>query len=92
MFYGFGPEVEGYDEEKAWELANKLSVEFDFPTLDGNAPRPVWLFDGKKQPYIEVNGLVEGVVIRRITNLSEEKRKQVVSKADELFIEVMRGE
>jgi hypothetical protein len=89
MFYGYGPEIEGYDEEKAWMLADRLAAEFDIPTLDGNAPRPTWLFDGERKPYIEVNGLVEGVAIRRITYVPEEERKAMIKRADEIFHEVM---
>lgn len=89
MFYGFGPKNEGYNDEKAWELANHLATEFDFPAMDGNGPRPTWLFDGERKPYIQVGGMGQGVFIRRLTDLSEEEVERIVNRADEIFKEVM---
>ena len=90
MFYGFGPKVEGYDDEKAWELANRLAAEFDFPTMDGNGPRPEWLFDGERKPYIQVGGMGRGVYIRRMTDLPDEEVDRIAKRADEIFKEVMK--
>ncbi len=91
MFYGYGPELDDYDETKAWELANKLSEEFDYPTMDGNGPRPIWRFS-HKGPYIEVDGAFGGVKIRKLTYLSDEEVNRIQKRADEIFLEVMSVE
>ena len=82
MNYGYDSEREGWDPEKKQELAERLSDELGLPVATAvSAPR------GK--PYIEIDGLYEGVRIRRITNLSEGDREGLVKIADAVYDEVM---
>ena len=80
MNYGYNTSCEGYKIEKENILARKLNTLIqkyfsDMPSID--------------KPYIELDGLYDGVRIRKITHLSEPWRKKLVKKADKIFEEVM---
>lgn len=45
---------------------------------------------GKIWGDVEVDGLYEGVRLRRITHLSDEDRTKLIQKADEIYAEVMK--
>ena len=79
MNYGYSKLSKGWKEEKKMKLARALAKEFG-------------LYIGYKpdsKPYIEVDGLYNGVTIRRITNLSNEEQKVLVMRSDVIFNEIM---
>ena len=79
MNYGYSKLSRGWKEDRKMKLARALAKEFG-------------LYIGYKpdsKPYIEVDGLYEGVTLRRITNLSVEEQKVLVMKSDLIFNEIM---
>jgi len=87
MNYGYSSFCPGWDESKKFELAKKLRIlleEFGIRHASGYNPG--------RSPYIEVDGLYDGVRIRRITHMSYCKRKDLVEKADRLYVDVMHLE
>jgi len=49
----------------------------------------VYGYQPSSDPYIEVDGSYGGVRIRRITNMSESKQKELIRKADQIYLEIM---
>ena len=80
MNYGYNSDTKGWDESKKYILASRLLTELNLANQ--------WIPGGTK-PYIEVDGLYEGVRIRKITHLSDEDRSSLVKKADKIYNEVM---
>jgi len=78
MNYGYDKQVKGWKEEKKAELAYELSA------LCHEYPDAYNMY-----PYVETYGLYDGVRIRRITHLEEEKRRELVKRADTIYLKVM---
>lgn len=80
MNYGFNHETKGWKEDKKNILAYRLKTELN---LDNG-----WVAGGKR-PYIEIDGLYEGVRIRKITYLTDDEANKLIKKADDIYNEVM---
>jgi len=83
MNYGF--DCRNWSQEAKDYLAKKLSEEFGYKIgfdFDRSA----------KKPYIEVDRLMEGVRIRRLTNLPEEEYDRVIKRADEIYLEIKNNQ
>ena len=78
MNYGYDKTSLNWDENKKERLRHALSrLCYRYPD------------EHKMHPYVEVDGLYEGIRIRRITHLTEEKRRELVKKADILYLKIM---
>jgi hypothetical protein len=44
------------------------------------------------EPYIEVDGLYQGVRIRKITALSEQQETELINLADKKYLEIMANQ
>lgn len=97
--YGYAPDTIGWKEQYKWALAWKLNELLDklskegkiknvyavVPVgMDGNAP-----VDDGQAPYIEVDGLYEGVRIRKTTHLTDEQESLLIKESDKIYREVM---
>lgn len=82
MNYGWDSTCTNWKEARKQQLAAGLSKELELPI--GNR------WDGK--PYIEVDELYLGVRIRKIGKLTEDARETLVSKAEEIYHQVMGAE
>jgi hypothetical protein len=61
------------------ELVRRLKAELKLP--EG--------YTGDGKPYIEQDGLYQGVRLRKLTNLSDEELELLTVKADKIYSEVM---
>ena len=77
MNYGFNTTCELWKEDRKNELVNALE-------------KMINKYNGKLAPYIEVDGLYNGVRIRRITNLKEKERSELVDKAETIYKKIMK--
>jgi hypothetical protein len=82
MNYGYNKETKNWKNERKNLLAKKLSEQLKIPIG--------WSTENSGKPYIEIDGLYTGVRIRKITNLTEEEQIKLVTKADQIYEEVMR--
>jgi hypothetical protein len=73
----YGYDCINWTEEEMMELAKELEV------LCRKNPDKYNMF-----PYVEVNGLYEGVRIRRITHLPNNDNNQFEKKADKVYFKV----
>ena len=80
MNYGWDKDSLNWKESRKELLVNMLCKEL--PANYGWTP-------GGITPYIEIDGLYEGVRIRKITNLSEEDLYDFIKRADNIYEEVM---
>jgi len=81
MNYGYGPNSSHWHEPNTTLLAQRLE-ELVAKFTDSHGMKP----------YVEVNGLYEGVRIRRITHLTEAEQTSLVQQADKIFLQTMRDE
>jgi len=90
--YGYGSETPSWEEEKKDQLAKALQEKLGLKLLDGTKPLPSWRFteEGKKNPYLEINGMYGGVRIRKLTHLSAEEINKMTNHADEIY-EIIMG-
>ena len=89
--YGYGPNNPQWKEEKKWKLAEelrKLIIEMKL-TRNDQIESGVMLHD-YPEPYIEVDNLYEGVRIRKITALTDEQTEELVKRADQIFLSIMK--
>jgi len=87
--YGYGKGCKGWKTERKQELYNRLAellrkhnycVDFNDPNRKGFTP------------YLELDSWYDegdGVRIRALTHLSEEKLEKLIKKADRIYMEVM---
>lgn len=80
MNYGYDKNTVNWKEERKLKLAKELCKKL--PANYGWTP-------GGVTPYVEIDGLYEGVRIRKISNLSDEDIDNFIKKADEIYNEVM---
>lgn len=73
MNYGYNPTTK--DIKLAERIQNEVIAKL-LPDEDG------------MKPYIEVNGLYDGVRIRRITHYSDEARNQIIDDMDKIYNEM----
>jgi hypothetical protein len=83
MNYGFDETTPGWKREKKNELASELIILCAEYGGGGDSMR----FSGN--PYVEVDGLYQGVRLRKLTHLPEEVVEELVKRADEIFCKVM---
>lgn len=79
MNYGYNNQTPGWKEGRSDKLARKLRV-LCLKFLDSH----------KMHPYVEINGLYEGVRIRRITHLADDEMEKLIDQADAIYKEVMK--
>jgi hypothetical protein len=77
MNYGYS--CSHWTEEEMQELAKELDV------LCKKNPDAY-----KMHPYVEINGLYDGVRIRRITHLMDNEDCQFQKKADEIYLKLAK--
>lgn len=82
MNYGYDSETKYWDDSKVGKLVERLQK-----LIVNYKPEEDY---ENYIPYVEVDGLYDGVRLRRITHLSEADRKDLVSKADKIYLEVMK--
>ena len=80
MNYGWHKDAPNWKEDRKILLAERLCREL--PANMGWTP-------GGVTPYIELDGLYNGVRIRKITNLSEEDLDEFINRADKIYEEIM---
>ena len=83
MNYGFNSNSENWKEEKK----NELFCELKKLTDKIYSKLPV-----KKRitaPYIEINGLYDGVRIRRITHLEDKTCNSLIEQAEKIYEKIM---
>lgn len=80
MNYGFDENTPGWKEDRKEELAEQLAEKL---------PCRLGRVVGGYTPYIEVDGLYNGVRIRKLTNLSEEDLHLFIKRADKIYWDVM---
>jgi len=77
MNYGY--ECKNWDPEAIYELSNALS---SYIRMLPHFPI--------KQPYVEINGLYQGVRIRAITHMDEDEQMKLIKFADEEYLRIAR--
>ena len=80
MNYGYDSTCPGYRPSRKRRLATaleRLVAQDRFKDAYG------------MRPYVEVDRLYKGVLIRRITHLDEATQDRLVAEADAIFLEVM---
>jgi hypothetical protein len=80
MNYGYNRATPGYVRRRQARLAaalGALCARADFADADG------------MHPYVEVDGLYEGVRIRRMTHLTGAQQDELLRWADEIYDRVM---
>ena len=85
MNFGYNNKCKGWKEKYKWELAEELSKVLNVPIETGNR---AYKNDGSS-PYIEVDGVYNGVRIRRITHLSSKAHEELVMTAEKIYKKVM---
>ena len=74
--YGFMPTPA--DDESAWEINKYVdTIEPDSRGL---------------RPYVEANGLYQGVWVRRLTHYPEQRRIEIQQELDRIYKRVIEGE
>ena len=81
MNYGYNEDSKGWDESKKLLLAQRLRALLITLGLQGK---------GVDYPYIEIDGLYDGVRIRKITYLGDGTRDDLIREADKIYDEVMK--
>jgi len=87
MNYGYDSKCKNWKSEKKNVLAIRLAEMLTQEGLNDGTGN-----DNYKNPYIEVDGLYEGVRIRKISNLSNEQHRELVILADSIYDEVMKDD
>lgn len=80
MNYGWDENSPNWKNGRKSLLAERLCKEL---------PANLGWIPGGVTPYIEIDGLYNGVRIRKITNLSEEDLDEFIKRADKIYEEVM---
>ena len=83
MNYGYNSFCKGWQQSKQNILAHKLSLLLERLNL-----KPKKSYENYT-PYLEVNGLYNGIRIRRITHLSRKDQDKLVKQADKVYDKVM---
>ena len=78
----YGYFCKGWTEEQKLLLAKKLIVLVDRKNYN--------IKPYSDNPYIEIDNLYDGVRIRKITYLSDEQVKELVSDADKIYLKVKK--
>lgn len=77
----YGYECKDWSKKDKENLAQNLMKELN---LDW-----VWI-PGGSDPYIEIDGIYNGVRIRKMTHLSDEESENLVKKADKVYGEFVK--
>ncbi len=80
--YGYDRRTKNWKENRKQMLVEALKIGLELTEGWGFQNNP-------NQPYLETDGLYDGVRIRRITHLGDEGIKKLVGKADKIYDEVM---
>jgi hypothetical protein len=80
MNYGYNSSCENYKPELECQLAKAL---FQFIHKHWGDVQEI------DRPYIEVNGLYDGIRIRKITHLNKKEQRKLVRGADKIYEKVM---
>lgn len=90
--YGYDPGIRAWDESKKGILANSLQELVDQIKKGSKTElADACMSSDGKAPYIEVNGMYPGVRIRKITHLNDEQQRELITKADLIYTEIMLG-
>lgn len=84
--YGYGPGTDEWDDSKKERLGHLLA----HLLANMNRDRKFERIDIYERPYIEVDQLYYGVRIRKMTNLSAALQEELIVKADEIYVKLMR--
>lgn len=80
MNFGYNSQSKYWREDKKYELASRIQQ-----LLESKG----WGKPYCGVPYTEVDGLYDGVRIRKVTHLSPEELQQLNQEADQIYLEVM---
>ena len=83
--FGYGPGMKGWDDKKAPLLAQRLQALLK--TMESARK-----FDGLHEgirPYVEIDGMYEGVRIRKITHLEKRVCDELIQEAEKIYHDVM---
>jgi hypothetical protein len=86
--FGYGPGMKGWNDEKAPLLAQRLRALL--VTMEKQRK-----FDNIREhvrPYVETDGLYEGVRIRKITHLLDEVEDELIAEAEKIYYDVMSAD
>jgi|TARA_B100001971_G_scaffold13145_1_gene10436 hypothetical protein len=96
MYYGYDQDTPFWKEERKVKLHQELNSQLELKSLGDVTllrPRPLWMMETNKKPYLEINSFGRsGVCIRKITHLSKEERRELVNKMDRIYREVMKDD
>jgi len=89
--YGYGPDTQGWKEERKAMLAKKLSQLLLDMKLTRNKEISSGLIGDHEfpEPYVEVDGLYAGVRVRKITALTESQQDELIRRCEDVYKEVM---
>ncbi len=59
--------------------------------LYANKPRPEWMFNGKKEPYLEIDGPHGWLAIRKLTHMEPEDAAALVDAVEEAWKDIKEG-
>jgi hypothetical protein len=91
--YGYDSNCISWNESKKHELAEslrRLLLELKL-TRNTTIDRKMVMHE-YSEPYIEVDGLYQGVRIRKITALSEQQETELINLADKKYLEIMANQ
>lgn len=83
--FGYGPGVKGWDDTKAPLLAQRLQALL----VTMEKARKFDNLDKAVRPYVETDGLYDGVRVRKITHLSKEVEDELIAEAEKIYHDVM---
>jgi hypothetical protein len=78
MNFGYDRSVDGWREDRKDQLATELAV-IAYSYTDAHGMKP----------YVEIDGLYDGVRIRRMTHLTQEEYWELVRRAEEAYTKIM---
>lgn len=84
MNYGYDKSSKNWQEDKKLELASHLKSIIDHPKY---TPKEY----PTQRPYVEIDGLYDGVRIRKITHLTGKQREQLIKEADVVYEVIMKN-
>ena len=83
--FGYGPGVKGWDDKKAPLLAQRLQallVTMEKQRKFDNIRKEI-------RPYVETDGMYDGVRVRKITHLTDEVEDELITEAEKIYHDVM---
>ncbi len=83
--FGYGPDTKGWDDKKASLLAQRLQallVTMEKQRKFDNIRKEI-------RPYVETDGMYDGVRVRKVTHLTDEVGDELIIEAEKIYHDVM---